>query len=82
MISIKASGFEKVKNSIDEKVRKRHVACMLFLDRNLVKSTPWDTGRARSNWIASINAPSRSQLNMQKLSKKQKKKGRSNWREC
>lgn len=75
MISIKSSGFEKVKNSIDEKVRKRHVACMLFLDRNLVKATPVDTGRARSNWIASISAPSRSKLNIQRLSKKQKKQG-------
>lgn len=30
------------------------------IDQALVSSTPVDTGRARSNWIASINAPASS----------------------
>lgn len=35
---------------------KRRVA--LILDRELVMETPVDTGRARSNWVVSLQAPS------------------------
>lgn len=32
-------------------------AVALAVDQQVVRSTPVDTGRARSNWIASINSP-------------------------
>jgi len=35
----------------------------LRIDRNLVYTTPVDTGRARSNWIASRGAPKYEQAN-------------------
>lgn len=45
---------KKVIGSIEKTVR----AVVLILDSQLVNRTPVDTGRARSNWIPSLNAPS------------------------
>jgi hypothetical protein len=39
--------------SIDETVRK----VALAIDRDVVMSTPVDTGRARGNWIVTLNSP-------------------------
>lgn len=39
---------------------KKRVA--LVVDRNLVLSTPVDTGRARSNWIVSLGGPAREEI--------------------
>lgn len=43
-----------VKKNADRTVRKAAMA----IDQAVVMGTPVDTGRARANWIASINIPS------------------------
>lgn len=43
----------KVEGTLEKSVRK----AALTVDSNLVLNTPVDTGTARSNWIASLNAP-------------------------
>lgn len=53
------TGLDRVKKAIDEAVRKKHLAIMLYLDRNIVLATPKETGRAQGNWIASISNPSK-----------------------
>lgn len=44
----------KVIGTLEKKIR----TTVLAVDAALVMNTPVDTGRARSNWIASLNAPS------------------------
>jgi hypothetical protein len=61
-------GVDRVKKAIDEAVRKKHLAIMLYLDRNIVLATPKDTGRAQGNWIASISNPSKT---VKKIARKQ-----------
>jgi hypothetical protein len=46
----------RVAENADKLVRK----VAMTIDRTVVMATPVDTGRARSNWIASLNAPSAS----------------------
>lgn len=62
------TGLDRVKKAIDEAVRKKHLAVMIYLDRNIVLATPKDTGRAQGNWIASINNPSKT---VKKIARKQ-----------
>jgi hypothetical protein len=45
---------DKVLGTLSQAVRK----VALTVDRELVLKTPVDTGRARSNWIPSLDAPS------------------------
>lgn len=45
---------DKVLGTLSQTVRK----VALTVDRELVLKTPVDTGRARSNWIPSLEAPS------------------------
>jgi len=42
--------------------RKICQAVALDIDRRLVLATPVDTGRARSNWLASVGAPRRDEV--------------------
>lgn len=44
----------KVIGTLEKKIR----TTILAVDAALVLNTPVDTGRARSNWIVSLNAPS------------------------
>lgn len=44
----------KVIGTLEKKIK----TTVLAVDAALVMNTPVDTGRARSNWIASLNAPS------------------------
>lgn len=54
-----------VKKELDEAYRKKVVELVedvtrktaIDIDKELVLKTPVDTGRARSNWLPSINAP-------------------------
>lgn len=50
--------FSDANEFIDKRVQKAHRKAMIDLDGFVVRSTPVATGRARSNWIPSINAPS------------------------
>lgn len=43
----------KVEGTLEKDVRRTALA----VDRELVLNTPVDTGRARSNWIPSLNVP-------------------------
>lgn len=56
-ISVIARGIET--NSVD---LVKQVA--LVVDQTVVSSTPVDTGRAKTNWITALNAPSRQQINI------------------
>jgi hypothetical protein len=44
----------RVTRNADQLVRK----VVMAVDQTVVMATPVDTGRARANWIASLNAPS------------------------
>lgn len=44
---------KKVLGTLDKAVR----AVALTVDAELVRTTPVDTGRARSNWLPSLNVP-------------------------
>lgn len=44
---------KKVIESLEKSVR----ACALTVDARLAQLTPVDTGRARSNWLPSLNSP-------------------------
>lgn len=44
---------------VSDNASKAVRATALAIDQRVVTSTPVDTGRARSNWIASLNTPSR-----------------------
>lgn len=44
----------KVLGTLEKKIK----TTVFAIDAVLVRDTPVDTGRARSNWIASVNAPS------------------------
>ena len=46
---------EELKGSVSQIVR----AVALKVDEQVVKATPVDTGVARSNWVAALNAPAR-----------------------
>jgi hypothetical protein len=58
-MTVEVTGIAKTKRKLDEIIRKKHVGVMIYLDRNLVSATPKDTGRAQTNWIASIKNPTR-----------------------
>lgn len=49
---------QRVADNVDQLVRKTALA----VDREVVTSTPVDTGRARSNWIASLGSPARREV--------------------
>lgn len=46
-----------IENAASDTVRRAALA----VDRDLVLSTPVDTGRARSNWLVGVNAPVRAE---------------------
>ena len=54
-LSLKVSSMEK---SFSSGAKEHFKRCVLAVDEAMVKSTPVDTGFARSNWIASLNTPS------------------------
>lgn len=43
----------KIEGNVEKGLRKAALA----IDNALVNTTPFDTGRARSNWLANIDAP-------------------------
>lgn len=45
-----------------EKLEKTVRAVALFVDAELVTTTPVDTGRARSNWLPTLNTPAAGQV--------------------
>lgn len=45
------------KEAILRKIKNAVFATALQVDRELVNETPVDTGRARANWLPSINSP-------------------------
>ena len=54
---------KQLENAYQKKVVERHEnavrAVAFIVDATVVQMTPVDTGRARSNWLPSINTPSR-----------------------
>jgi hypothetical protein len=58
------SEFEKIMNSyavrIPKNVNKVIQKVALVIDTSLVINTPIDTGKAKSNWVASLNSPAKS----------------------
>lgn len=52
-----ATRMKKLSFRIEGNVEKGMRKAVLAIDNALVSSTPVDTGRARSNWLANLDAP-------------------------
>lgn len=50
------------KKKVVERLEKTVRAVALIVDSELVKSTPVDTGRAKANWLPSLNTPDNRQI--------------------
>lgn len=61
MSSIDLNGIDNAIKKIDLELEKATIKTVrtlaLAIDQGLVLSTPVDTGRARGNWLPSLNAP-------------------------
>lgn len=53
------TGINNAIKNIEKKITDKHRKIMFDLDYAVVLATPRDTGRAKGNWIAAINTPSR-----------------------
>ena len=53
-----------VKDDIEEFVLAETQKLAINIDREVVRETPVDTGRAKGNWLASVGVPDTRQLNV------------------
>lgn len=49
--------FDEVEKDVIKQLDKKYRTKVLKVWRGIIKKTPVDTGRARSNWFATISAP-------------------------